>query len=215
MATLPDIASVTFLSKLSTGQVCSNTFHIAKTLGAAPDLATLTALSSDLQTYFDTTYRLMLTTSDTWLSVAVRQVPDPRSPGGQLEYVRTVNLAGTYAFTRNMPESACGVLSIKTPVATRRARGHMFAPSMIDRGNIANRLIAGSDATHLTALAARFANGTSTSGPAWTGTTLSSWILGVYSKTDALAANPYFYGANAVTCDLTSHWLRSRERGTV
>lgn len=215
MSALPDIARCTFLSKLSTGQVCSNTFHIAKTIGSAPDLTTLTNLANDLATYFDASYRLMLGTVDTFVSVTVKQERNPLSPGGELQYVKTLNLAGTYAFTRNCPEALCGVISIKTPVATRRARGHFFAPPGLDRGNMVNRLWGGNDGAHLTALAARFANGTSTSGPAWTGATLSSWILGVYSKSDASAANPYFYGANAVTSDLTVHWLRSRIRGTV
>lgn len=216
MPLLTNLAEVQFLTTMTSGQAVSNTFHISKGAGGSvPTLADLTNLAADIVTYFQTTYQATIATTDTFQSVTVRQVTtDPATdPAAQAQ--QTVAHVGTHTLSGSAaPESACAVLRIKTPLASRRSRGHLFLPPGKVAADMAGDVwSAGSTyITNCNNLAAKFATGCLPT-PTWTGSTLSAWTLCVYSKTAALAAQPYVTLANAAVVDPKVHWLRSRERG--
>ena len=218
MALFNGLAKVTFSSTLASNQQVSNTFYVGKaSLGSPPDLTTLGNLASDLQTWFSTTYRAILDTSAKWDSITVYQVPDPTAPAVPLEYQLAVALAGTRTPAGSIgPGSLCGVIQLKTPNASRRFRGHLFAPPSLNGGDVGSGdkiNLASGYGLQLSNLAAKFAAGAGTS-PTWTGTTLASWTLSIYSKRAASLGLASVAICNTAVADGRWHWLRSRERGS-
>lgn len=216
MAIFGDVVSVNFHSQTDLGQDISNTIHLTRAGGSAPSLADLTTLATDVTTYFSATYRATMANQFTWLSTTVKQVVDPTTVDNPLEYVNPVNLAGTRgAITHNSPASLCALIQLKTPVASRRARGHIFlAPSYAQNemnGDVYNG--AAGYAVGVIAFAAKLATGCSPT-PTWTGTGLSTWYLGCYSKRAAQLGVPHAFACTAAVWSPQVRFLRSRERGT-
>lgn len=218
MSLFNGLAGVTFLSTAPNGQGISNTFHVSNPgAGSPPDLTELTALGTDLVTWFGTAYRATLGTTSTLVNVTTRQVSDPTTPSVILEAVTVVNGAGSRSVGAgsSVPYSLCGVLSLHTPNASRRSRGHMFLPPCQVSGPLAGNLLNTGDAyyTNAVALAAKFAAGCGVS-PTWTGSHLSNYGLVIYSKTAAKVGAPSVSLCSAATINPSVRWLRSRERGT-
>lgn len=210
------VASCTFLSTLAGGQAVSNTFHITNEGSSPPDLATLNQLATDLAAWFTVTYKAMMTSGDTFNTITVRQVPDPAAPAPYEQAQVTVNVVGTHSGTGSIsPDSACGVLKLKTAFASRNSRGHLFLPPNKIASEFNGDLYNAGSAymTNGAALAAKFAAGASLS-PTWTGTDLPSWFLCIYSKALQLRSEPSVFVCNAAVMDTKVHWLRSRERGS-
>jgi len=216
-APLSDIVRVQFKSLVSPiSQTCLNTFHIGKAGSGIPSLATMTALATELQTAFTSTYRGMLRTADSWQSIIVSQIADPLDPDPEVRFEKTVNLAGTRTNpATTVPDAICAVASLRSPLASRRYRGHLFLPPSLDQASIAGQAFLTSNAYFLAAqaLVATFATGVGPS-QTWAGTNLSTWQLVLYSKRDRLDTGTYQTAVSAVTLSSTIHWLRSRQRGT-
>lgn len=217
MALFNGLARVNFSSTLASGQQVSNTFYVGKaSLGSPPDLTTLTNLGTDLATWFSTTYRAILDTSAKFDTITVAQVSDPTAPAIGLEVQDAVALAGTRTPAGSVgPQSLCGVIQLKTPNASRRFRGHLFAPPSMNGGDVGSGdkiNLASGYGLQLSNLAAKFAAGAGTS-PTWTGTTLSTWTLSIYSKRAASLGLASVAICSTAVADGRWHWLRSRERG--
>lgn len=217
MALLNGMARVNLLSQMASGQSVSNTFYVSDSgAGAPPDVAELAALAADIETWFSTTYRNIMLTVDTWQKVTCYQVADPAAPVLIEEASVYPNLAGTHgAGPRTNPDSVSGILSLKTPNASRRYRGHMFliGPSFTGDMNGDKWDPASGWQTNAIALAAKFAAGIAPA-PTWTGSHLSNYELVVFSKAAGIAGDPPVANVSACVIDPYVHWLRSRERGS-
>jgi hypothetical protein len=217
MAAFNGLIKATFLSQLASGQSVSNSFHLAQPAGGSPpDVAELTGVATDLQTYFSTTYRNILMNVDTWQKITCYQVSDPLAPIVIEEASVFPNLAGTgSAGSRSTPDSVAGVMSFKTPNASRRYRGHLILPGPWVNTALLNDKIDQTNNwwTNAIALVAKFATGLAPT-PTWTGTHLSHYELAIYSNAAALASAPSVSAVSAVVLDPYVHWLRSRERGS-
>lgn len=216
MTIFGDVVAVNFHSRTDLNQDISNTIHLTRAGGGPPSLADLTQLANDVITYFSVTYRNTLSNNFSWLSVTTKQIVDPTTVDSPLEYQAPTNLAGTRGLiTHNSPASLCALIQLKTPVASRRARGHIFcAPSYAQNelnGDVYNG--GAGYATGVIAFAAKLATGCSPT-PTWTGTGLSTWFLGCYSKAAALQGQPHAFAATACVWSPTVRFLRSREKGT-
>lgn len=216
MALENQLAVVTFLSFTQFGQAVSNTFHITKGPGGSPpDLATLQGLADDLNAVFSDDYRSVLDEDSIFQQITVKQVADPTDPEPVAAALHTSGLAGTREITGELsPQSLCAVIRFRTAIASKRFRGHLFAPPCFqatdqngDKFNVSTNYIG-----HLNNLASTFEAG-SAGGDGWTGDTLSDWELCIFSKAAALESQPSVSPVTAVTVPLDVHWLRSRERG--
>jgi hypothetical protein len=216
MALANGLASVQFLSHQSNLQVNSNTLHIFNpSAGAPPDVTELTTLATQIVAQFSTTYRALLVTSGTWDQVVLKSVALPGTTDIPGEAAAATNLAGTRTVTGTaVPQALCGVISLRVPAATRRFRGHLFAPPAFNAGALSGNILNTSDPywTNLSAFALELAKGTPT-GAGWTGSSLSHYQLVVYSKTQAAAALPYTGLVQAVVARPQASFLRSRQRG--
>jgi hypothetical protein len=108
------------------------------------------------------------------------------------------------------------VISVKTVVAKRYARGRIFAPSAWEAASLGNGRkfgLASTYLTNLTALAARMATGCGPS-PTWTGAHLAGYTMCVFSKQQDKVVGPAITDASTCVARQEVHWLRSRERGT-
>lgn len=214
----PGLARVTFLSQYENLQAVSNTFHIYDAaLGHEPSLADCTQLGTDLLAWFSTTYRALLKTTSTWLSITVSQVPTAIAGTIPLAAATVVNLAGTGGAlgANHGPDSITGIMQFKTPATSRRFRGHIFLPGPRDPAQAQTNLWdpAGTYTTACTALAAKFAAGNLGS-VTWTGTTLPSYVMAIYSKAaDKAGSSSVVAQCTGTHFDTRVHWLRSRERG--
>lgn len=216
MATFNGQIAVQFLGHTASGQTTSNSFHIANAAaGSPPDLTELQNVGAQLLTQFSATYRALGVTTWTWDSIITKQVVDPLNPVVYLEAVTNVALAGTRTIAGHaVPEALCGVVSLKTPNASRRFRGHMFAPPAFNDATLSGNLLDSGNAywTNLGLFAAELFKGTPL-GSGWTGAQLSHYELVIYSKTAALAAQPSVANVSGVTVKTKASFLRSRERG--
>lgn len=217
MATpFPGIAQVQIQSHMTDGQAVVNSLHITDPgMGTAPDLPTITALATEWWTYFSATYLALSPTSMTVDQVVVRQVEDPTAPGVILEAAHPVAAAGTRGLgARQGPQSLCGVVSLKTPVASRRFRGHNFLPPIEDVASLSGNNLDGSGAywTAAQAYVAKLQTGCAPS-VTWTGSNLSSWRLSIYSRRAASLSLPQNADVQSASLKLKVSFLRSRERG--
>lgn len=218
MSLFNGLAKVQIHSQLASGQACLNTLYLSRVgSGSPPSLTDLTNLITDLDTWLGTQYRAVLTTADTLVEYRAYQVADPTNPSPPLETVLPKNVVGTRTVSSDpSPQSLCTIISLKTPNASRRFRGHMFLPPAKDASALLNDGYKGSQAywVAVSALNVKYQAGCGVS-PTWTGSTLSSWTLSVYSNTAALQSAP-----SVAICSTTAinsaraNWLRSRERGT-
>jgi hypothetical protein len=218
MATLvPGLARVAIKSTVQGGQAVNNTFYISDGSANIPDLSKLTNLATDLDAFFTTTYRVLLTTNGILQNYTVSQVSDPLDPSPYVQYVKNIALAGTRTEpSSHAPNQLCAVASLKTALVGRRYRGHLFLPPSLDQASISGTgFSSGNYLTAVNNFVAKLVNGTAAPTPTWTGSTLSGWTLAVFSRTAAAAGqNPVFAYCTAVVQNGSIHWLRSRARGT-
>lgn len=211
------LAKIQIASSMASGQAVLNTFYVSDTaLGHPPALADLSGLCTDLHTFLGTQYRAVLTTGDTLVEYRAYQVADPTDPEPVLEASDAIALAGTRTVSSDpSPQSLCALLSLKTPNASRRFRGHLFMPPAKDASALIADGFKPSQAymVAVNALQTKFRAGNGPT-PTWTGTTLSNYGLVVYSHRAASLGDPSVALTNNVTNNASAHWLRSRERGT-
>lgn len=206
----------TFLGTLANGQRTSNTIAIVNPgAGTAPTYADLQELGTELLTQFATTYKAIGTTTWTWDSILTKNVVVPGTTDTYQEAATTVAAPGTRSDTTTwIPDSVCGVLSLKTANASRRFRGHLFMQPARTQSSVGGNLLATGDGYHtaLTNFATELAKGC-IGGVGWTGGTLASFKLHVFSRAAAIAGAPYVAECTAVTVRPDARWLRSREHG--
>lgn len=216
MAAFNGLAQLQIQSTLSDGQAVNNTVHLANTgLGAPPDVTKLTDLATQWWTYFSATYLALSPTTMTVQQILTKQVIDPASGGIPLEAAHPVGTAGTRGTgARQGPNSLCGVIAFKTPNASRRFRGHNFAPPIVDVASLSGNQLdpAGAYKTALDAYIVKLQTGCL---PAvtWTGAELSSWHLCIYSHAAAVLSEPSVAATALVVRRDKVSFLRSRERG--
>jgi len=217
MALFNGLARIQLLSSLVTGQGVSNTFYLSKSgAGSPPSLTNLNDLSTQLYTWLGTQYRALLGTNAQFNSISAEQVSDPLSPVTVLKYVNTLNVAGSRTpASPAAPQSATAVMSLQTPNASRRFRGHLFMPPFLDPSNMSGDSwnTGSGNWTSLSSFNSKMNAGCGTS-PTWTGAELSGWTLSIYSRTAAMAGDPSVAICSATICSPRIHWLRSRERGS-
>lgn len=217
MALYNGLARVNFLSTLGSGQAVSNTFYIAKPgADTPPDFDTLGALATDLKAWFQTSYLACLVAQDTFKQITCYQVTDPTDPEIVEESTVTVAAVGTgNAGPRTTPDSISAIMSLRTPNASRRFRGHLFLPGGWYSGDLNGDVWTISSDTWRTnalALVGKFSDGLLPT-VSWTGDDLPDWNLAVFSKAAAIAGVANVANVNACVFDEKVHWLRSRERG--
>src|SRR4051794_22140358 len=216
MALINGLAQVTFISHQANGQVSSNTIHISNASpGAPPHVAELTALATQLKAQFDTTYRAMIVTSGTFDQIICKSVKLPGSSDIPGEAAIAANEAGTRTVAGHaIPQALCGVISLRVPAATRRFRGHIFAPPAFNDAAVSGNALDQTNAywSSLNNFALELAKGTPT-GVGWTGSSLSHYQLVVYSPTQAAAGLPNTGLVQAVVLRPIASFLRSRQRG--
>lgn len=213
---LPDVVAIRALMKLADGQAVVNTFHVHKPGEGIPDVATMTALLADIDTWFLSTYEATLTTADTFVGWTCSQIVFPANAGPYDEITLPKNVAGAISAGRNCPESLCAVISFKSIIAKRYARGHIFAPPLQDKADLSTPRVFGTGTPYMTrinALAAKYAAGAWPT-PTWTGSQLSGWNMAIYSKQQDKIAGPAVSDVASALATTQVHWLRSRERGT-
>lgn len=202
---------------LASGQAVRNTVHLSHAAaGTAPDYTELLQLATDFAAYFGTTYEGILATTDTFVQVLAKQVNDPTSPAVLIEAAYPVNAAGTRALSGSAsPDEACAVLSLKTPNASRRFRGHLFVPPAKKSGDLNSEHWDAASGYHtaIEAFRVKLQTGCGPT-PTWTGTSLHNYTLSIFSKVAAAAGLASVASVQTVTCDYRVHWLRSRGRGT-
>lgn len=219
MAPLDGLASVQLLSSLPNGQQVANTFHILdQGAGDPPSPADLADLAAQIDTYFTTVYRDILTTACTFNAIKVSQVPDPTIPhDAYADYILPKNLAGLRTVSDEAaPNQACICVSLKTNSGQRSYRGHLLMPPSLHARDMAGQTYSHASAyyTACAAFAALLQTGCFGS-HTWTGSKLSSYYLYIYSKTLQSRAQPALTGVITVVTNDAVHWLRSRARGTV
>lgn len=216
MALFNGLASVQFLGHDFDGQTTSNTFHIHNSgAGSPPDFAELETLGTQLLAQFTTEYRGMGGTAWTWDSIITRQVFDPLAPVVYEEAVTAVDLAGTRTTGGPYcPQGLCGVISMKTPNASRRFRGHMFLPPTRSADQIDGNVFQVTEDYWLNGVtyAAELFKGTPL-GSGWTGSALSDYGLVIYSKRAAQLSLASVANVSSVVMKPKVSFLRSRERG--
>lgn len=208
----PDLIRCQFKSTVDSGQEVLNTFYVANVGLGVPALTDLADCGSDLHTYFATTYRALLKTAWTWDQIDCSQVSDVLDPAPILKVTTAVNQAGTASNPSvGTPVPICGLVSLKTPLASRRYRGHLFLPPLFDEAQINGAGIQNGGAydTAKNNFAAALATGAGSS-PTWTGSFLSNCTLVVYSEAGTRAGSGVFAVVTAVTSNDQAHWLRSR-----
>jgi hypothetical protein len=190
-------------SRPDTGLLVVNVLHLeVDTLADPPNWP---SVATDVATWLGTDYLAMLPTSFVWHNLTVTAEDYPGSLFGQGIVSSEVPGNRTVADNRLDP-AVCAVISWKTAVAKRYARGHMFCPPAITEGAL------GDDATWApanpyfpacTAFANLFASGHSVAS--------TSYAPIVFSRTRvALNQSPYFFPIVGHSVGAKQHWLRSR-----
>jgi hypothetical protein len=138
-------------------------------------------------------------------SVVVTDENYPGSTHGQ--GVSTPNLTGTRTTTDTKLDPAmCAVISWKTGVAKRYARGHTFAPPILDSSATSTGgLILNTSAYYLAvqAFRSKFAAGNVAGS--------SSYVPEIFSKHEVLVGAPKFsFKIVSSSVSGKQHWLRSR-----
>ena len=114
----------------------------------------------------------------------------------------------------DIPDSVCAVVSLKTANASRRFRGHVFAPPARTAGSVSGVSLNIGNAyyTALGAWITELKKGV-IGGSGWAGSDLASYKLHVYSRAAALAGAPYVAECTDVILRSAATWLRSRQHG--
>lgn len=217
MAAFDGSALLQIQSHLASGQAIRNSLHVVHaSAGSPPDYTELLQLADDFWSYVGTEYRAMLPTGGTVDQILAKQVNDPTAPAVLIEAAFPVAEAGTLATSNEgAPEQACALLSLKTPNASRRFRGHMFMPPPLMARQQDGQIwdAAATYFTGVVAYAAKLQDGAGPT-PSWTGSVLHNYILNIFSLAAATDAVAPFAEVQTVSASPAVRWLRSRGRGT-
>lgn len=186
-----------------TGALIVNVLHVeVDTLTSPPNWGSIAA---DVHTWLGTPWNNILTTNETFDQVVVTDENYPGSTHGQ--GVSTVATQGARTLNDNHIDPAmCLVVSWKTAVAKRYARGHNFLPPATDGSAITGGGIFLSTSPYYVAcngFTLTFAGG-HTAGS-------TSYVPEVFSRHQvALAATPFTFPITARSLPVKQRWLRSR-----
>lgn len=188
---------------LGMGALTVNVLHLeVDTLTSPPNWQ---SIADDIGAWLAVPYQNLLSQADQFDQIVVTDENYPGSTFGQ--GVHPVALNGTRTTgDGKLGRGLCALVSLKTAVAKRYARGHMFAPPAWDSTSLsAGGTIALSSAYHVTleAFRAAWAAG-HTAGS-------TSYVPIVFSRTRVQqAATPFTFPVRTMTIDTKQHYLRSR-----
>lgn len=196
-----------FESITPSGVVCINHLHFQTDGEVGATEPTASSLLTRLDTEFRGLYRAALAEEDTLRSLALREEvrgSDVPAPGADVN----VGLAGLLATSTNdLPDAMCLVISKKTGIPLRSARGYLALPSPRSSAHLTSAREWGS--TYLTAanaLAAKLDDSYDVG-------TFPDVMLNpvVYSRTRHNAGlSNYTFKVTAGIARTTPHWRRSR-----
>src|SRR5215470_5261430 len=133
MAELDGLIFAQYAFTIGGAEPCRTGFH----LEAGVTNESLSDTCDALDTLLTLKLRNILTTSDTVDSITCKRVGDPQlAPAPVSEHVKTLGSAGTVTGTRDAPTELGIVIQLKTALAGRRSRGHMFLPPVIAHADI-------------------------------------------------------------------------------
>lgn len=173
------------------------------TLSSPPDWS---SIAVDVDAWLSQTWQNMLTTNDRYLQVVVTDENYPGSTHGQGVHVSGV--AGSRAPSdTSLAPAICAVISWKTKVAKRYARGHTFAPPAYSS---ASSQTGGHWNTANAYWGAVVAFGSKYAGGFTAGST--SYVPEVFSKhLVTTGVTPFSNHITGWTVDSRQHYLRSRD----
>lgn len=180
-------------------------FQTASTIGGTEPPAS--DILARLDTEFRALYRAALAEEDTLRSLSLREevrAPDVPAPGADV----SVNLAGTLVTSTNdLPDGLCLIISKKTGIPLRAARGYLALPSPRTSSYLTSSREWGSlYLTAANALAAKLDDSYDIG--ALPAVTLNPVV---YSRTrHQSGADDYTFKITAGITRLTPHWRRSR-----
>lgn len=189
------------------GVVCINHLHFQTDGEVGATEPTASALLTRLDTEFRTLYRAALAEEDTLRSLALREEvrgSDVPAPGADV----AVNLLGTLATSVNdLPDAMCLIISKKTGIPLRSARGYLALPSPRSSGHLdSTRSWWGGYLTAATALAAKLDDSYDVG--TFPDVTLNPVV---YSRTRHEAGRDDFtFKITTAIARPTPHWRRSR-----
>ena len=215
------LASIQLLSHDSTGQVSSNTFHVVdESQSTPPDLGHLQGIANDFHIVIQAAYPGMLPTTSSWDSITVRQVRDNTVTPKEalLEYSRAEGVPGTRSLSANLlPRQACALLQLRSVVASRRFRSHLFMPPAFNQAAVTGDMLTGTGNEYWNAVnnfRAALASGLASATARWSGSTLSNFSVCSFSNAAQLQHVASVALTSAVVIAPDVRWLRSRRRGT-
>lgn len=187
----------------SDGRLIVNVLHVE--VDTLSDPVNWGTAAGDVSTWLTTLYRAMLPGGFTLHDLTLTAENYVGSDLGQ--GIASIELAGTFSPSDTKLNSAlCAVLSFKTALAKRYARGHIFCPPPLSTTQLQAGGTWDPAGTYLTAVnafgAAYVAGHTAGS---------TSYAPIVYSRTRAnQAVSPYVFPIVSRTTKTTAHYLRSR-----
>lgn len=217
MALFNGLIAVQLLGHSSDGQATSNTFHLSNpSAGSPPDFDELTGVANDLDTWLTTQYRAIAVTTWTFDSIVCRNVTDPANPVVTQEAQKSIGSAGTKNVSGSaVPQALSPLLFFQTPNASRRFRGHLFLPPIVNAADVSGNVLNTGTAyyTTLQAFRDKLRAGIATS-RTWTGSHLSNYNLVLYSKVAAQQGLASVANVQTVGIRNPVAFLRSRQKGT-
>lgn len=187
----------------ASGALIINVLHAeVDTLTSPPNW---NSIATDVGAWLQTPWLNLLTQNCTFDQIVVTDENYPGTTSGQ--GVHVVGLGGNRTFADDALDRAqCGLLSFKTAVAKRYARGHMFLPPIFESGAISNEgTLTNASAYKTTATTFFQAIGAGhTSGS-------TSYTPEVFSRTRvARGETPFSFTMTGIFLDTHQHYLRSR-----
>lgn len=196
-----------FKSITPAGVVCINHLHFQTDGEVGASEPTGSALLTRLDTEFRALYRAALAEEDTLTALELREEvrgSDVPAPGADV----AVGLAGLLATSVNdLPDAMCLIISKKTGIPLRSARGYLALPSPRSSGHLnSSREWWGGYLTAAQALAAKLDDSYDVGG--FPDITLNPVV---YSRTrHESGASSYTFKITAGIARATPHWRRSR-----
>lgn len=201
---------IAFLSTTENGTLAVNTLHYQTDLEALEEEPSGNNVVDAVSDHLTTAYRAVLPTSMTLNSLQARECVAPGSEDVPGAGEKTVNLAGTFtAASSRLPDAVCMVVSLKTDVPLRSARGYIALPSprnetLLDTNQ--KWLTTGTYYTNVEALAALLDDSFDTGGVG--AVTLNPVV---YSRRrHGIGLNPYTFQVARAIPSNEVHWRRSR-----
>jgi hypothetical protein len=188
-----------------------NTLHyVAEGVVGEVDVASAQEVGDKVRDALSAAFRAFLPTSWTFDGVYVSEVVDPGDPSavGSSAYSSAM-AAGTRVGTPNAPLEMCGLISLRTSLAGRSFRGHLFAPPITSvTSDVSNETLQTAYVTLLNNYATALGTNLATGG-------LIHWSnieQIVYSRTRAeRGLDPFYAKVTARVPSTRVRWLRSRK----